>query len=107
MRKQQVEEPPKLPPLNHPWGNKRLPIESTTPTTDNNPPLPPRKKEAPLGGEMAGAAPQSPPQRKEDLALRELLALGYSKAEIERALKITKNDYTMAKMILQEFGGRH
>ena len=112
MRKQ-VEDPPRLPPLNHPWGNKRHPIDNATPTADNNPPLPPRKKETSLGIEMPGASPQSPPQqqspaqRKEELALRELLALGYTKAEIERALKITRNDYTMAKMILQEFGGRH
>ena len=107
MRKQQVEEPPKLPPPNHPWGNKRHPTESTTPTADSNPPLPPRKKEAPSGSEMVGTVPQSPPQRKEDLQLRELLALGYSKDDIERALKIAKNDYAMAKSILQAFGGRH
>ena len=96
-----VEDPPRLPPMNHPWGNKRHPGDTTTPTSDSNPPLPPRKKDA---SDVPGAAQQ---QRKEDLALRELVALGYSKAEIDRALKITRNDYSMAKMILQEFGGRH
>ena len=106
MRKQQVEERPKLPPPN--LHNRRHPIENTTPSPKSNPPLPPRNTEAQSGGKMGGAAPpQSPPQRKEDRALQELFALGYSKAEIERALKITKNDYSMAKEILQEYGGRH
>lgn len=104
------QDPPRLPPLNHPWGNKRVPLDAGTPSSDSNPPLPPRKKDGPLNVEMGGTpSPQPPPQqqRKEDLAFRELVALGYSKAEIDRALKITKNDYSMAKMILQEFGGRH
>ena len=119
MRKQQqqqqsAEEQPKprLPPMNHPWGNKKRHLgDAAPPTSDGNPPLPPRKKDGP---EMTGTSPQPPPPqqqpqqqtRNEDLAFRELIALGYSKAEIDRALRIT-NDYSMAKMILQEFGGRH
>jgi hypothetical protein len=106
------EHPPRLPPPNHPWGNKRHPGEPTESASQSNPPLPPRKKDGPSGGtELPGAAPPAAQQqassRKEDMAMRELIALGYSKAEIDRALKITRNDYSMAKMILQEFGGRH
>lgn len=102
------EQPPRLPPPNHPWGNKRHPSEPAD--SAGNPPLPPRKKEGPSVAETPGAAPSMAQQqtvRREEFALRELLALGYSKAEIDRALKITRNDYAMAKMILQEFGGRH
>lgn len=102
------EQPPRLPPPNHPWGNKRHPGEPAD-NAGGNPPLPPRKKEGSSGTDMPGAAPpgQQQASRKDELAMRELIALGYSKAEIDRALKITRNDYTMAKMILQEFGGRH
>ena len=100
------EQPPRLPPPNHPWGNKRHPGE---PDSTANPPLPPRKKEGSSGVDMPAPQQQqqSLPLGKDELALRELIALGYSKAEIDRALKITRNDYSMAKMILQEFGGRH
>ena len=102
------EQPPRLPPPNHPWGNKRHPGEAAD-SAGGNPPLPPRKKEGSSGVDMPGATPlgQQQASRKDELAMRELIALGYSKAEIDRALKITRNDYTMAKMILQEFGGRH
>ena len=106
------EQPPRLPPPNHPWGNKRHPGEPTDSAGQGNPPLPPRKKDGSSGAELPGAPPpagqqQQASSRKDDLAMRELIALGYSKAEIDRALKITRNDYSMAKMILQEFGGRH
>ena len=106
------EQPPRLPPPNHPWGNKRHPGEPTDSAGQGNPPLPPRKKDGSSGAELPGAPPPAAQQqqassRKDDLAMRELIALGYSKAEIDRALKITRNDYSMAKMILQEFGGRH
>ena len=103
------EQPPRLPPPNHPWGNKRHPGEPADSSSQGNPPLPPRKKDGSSGADMPGALPpvQQQASRKDDLAMRELIALGYSKAEIDRALKITRNDYNMAKMILQEFGGRH
>ena len=103
------ELPPKLPPPNHPWGNKRHPGEPADSSSQGHPPLPPRKKDGSSGADMPGALPPAQQQasRKDDLAMRELIALGYSKAEIDRALKITRNDYGMAKMILQEFGGRH
>ena len=103
--------PDTLPPPNHPWGNKRHPGEPTDGGANQGyPPLPPRKKEGLSGADMPGAASslaQQQGSRKDDLAMKELFALGYSKAEIDRVLKITRNDYGMAKMIMQEFGGRH
>lgn len=90
---------PSLPPFNHPWGNKKQRSEETP----SNPPLPPRRKEqAPVfnGG-------NEPPKPEANSSVTELLALGYTLSEIERALLISKNDLTLAKLILKEFGGRY
>ena len=114
---QSVDRPP-LPPMNHPWGNKRSTINPSSSAqlsasfSGDFPPLPPRKKN-PNG--HSAAEPPPPPyhqavtaqEPQEDPALLDLLNSGYQRADIERALRIARNDYDMAKSILQEFGGRH
>ena len=114
-----IDRPP-LPPMNHPWGNKR-----TTATSSSNaqppsyggdfPPLPPRKKNPNGHSAAEGGAPppslyhQPSSQEAHDdpPGLLDLLNRGYQRADIERALRIARNDYDMAKSILQEFGARH
>ncbi len=94
---------PSLPPLNHPWGNKKARSEELP----ANPPLPPRRKEpAPVynGGNEPPKPSAGTPETNSSVP--ELLALGYTLSEIERALIISKNDITLAKLILKEFGGR-
>ena len=102
-------EPPPLPPMNFP--------RKTAPQ-DDNPPLPPRghkhtpsangRQSSPtppaheIGARMSGSGGAS---MRED-AIMELVALGYSRSDVVRALAISKNDSQLAKMILQEFGGR-
>ncbi len=111
-----AKERPPLPPMNHPWGNKRgaSANPSNPPALSSSfgsefPPLPPRKKN-PNGH---SAEPPPPPyhqavshEPQEDPGLQELLNCGYQRADIERALRIARNDYDMARSILQEFGGR-
>ncbi len=95
---------PALPPFNHPWGNKKARSEEQQP----NPPLPPRRKEpAPSynGGTEAPLIADTAPEKPS--AVTELLALGYTLSEIERALLIANNELTLAKLILKEFGGRN
>lgn len=108
---------PRLPPFNHPWGNKKpmgipAPSSASAPSSAPHgdfPPLPPRKKN-PNGVESGAVHPsfaQQPPQDSfDDPALADLLNRGYQRADVERALRIARNDYEMAKSILQEFGGR-
>ncbi len=94
---------PALPPFNHPWGNKKARSEELP-----HPPLPPRRKEpAPSynGGTEAPPIANTAPEKTS--AVTELLALGYTLSEIERALLIAGNDLTLAKLILKEFGGRN
>lgn len=98
-------QPPALPPFNHPWGNKKPPQRS-----EDQPPLPPRRKDiSPSfnGGPVAENPPQTDSPPEKGAAVAELLALGYTQSEIERALVIAKNDLMLAKLILKEFGGRH
>ena len=95
---------PALPPFNYSWGNKK-PLRS-----EDHPPLPPRRKDpSPSfnGGPVTDNPPQtnSPPEKS--AAVAELLALGYTLSEIERALVVANKDITLAKLILKEFGGRH
>ena len=99
-------QPPALPPFNHPWGNKKSKSE------ESNPPLPPRRKEPQppsYNGAPAPAPTELPPKTapEKNLAVSELQALGYSMSEIERALLVSRNDVTLAKLILKEFGGKH
>lgn len=101
---------PRLPPMNHPWGNKkqlenRKQHENKMQQELHNPPLPPRNKAGTNGHPQAEATPPTQPQ--EDPAMLELMNRGYQKADIESALRIAKNDYELAKSILKEFGGRH
>lgn len=101
---------PSLPPFNHPWGNKKS-------RSEENPPLPPRRKEHQAltpslshnGGNESPKLPSGgpPPPLEANPFVTELLALGYTLSEIERALIVSKNDLTLAKLILKEFGGRY
>ena len=111
---------PRLPPFNHPWGNRRQLSNqppSVTSYEHQNPPLPPRKKPQGNpnshchgdGGEGGRVTMSSPPvpHHQEDPGMLELINRGYQHADIESALRIAKNDYELAKNILKEFGGRH
>lgn len=109
---------PRLPPMNHPWGNRRQVMASaaaTPPVAEvHNPPLPPRKKGVPPGSnghsslpEGCVAAASSAPPQQDDPAMLDLMSKGYQRADIESALRIARNDYELARSILKEFGGRH
>ena len=114
----QSTERPRLPPFNHPWGNKPTGIPAPpTPTSTSSsashsdfPPLPPRKKnlngQSSVGSE-SGVVPPSPAQLSPQESFDDLLSRGYNKADIERAMRIAMNDYEMAKNILQEFGAKN
>ena len=99
---------PRLPPFNHPWGNKK---PHSQPSQDShNPPLPPRKKaQANPNGHSQGVSGEgaSGAGPHEDPTMLDLISKGYQRADIESALRIAKNDYELAKSILKEFGGRH
>lgn len=107
---------PLLPPMNHPWGNKRLvnqPLPSSRESHDPiNPPLPPRKKVQgntnghPQLAEGAGQTTENVATHGES-AILDLISKGYQRADIESALRIARNDYELAKSILKEFGGRN
>ena len=103
----QPNDRPRLPPMNHPWGNRRPPNQPLPPPPGHddpyNPPLPPRKKaQGSTNGHEGAAAPQ-----KEDPAMLDLMNKGYQRADIESALRIARNDFELARNILKEFGGRH
>lgn len=116
---------PRLPPFNHPWGNKPTVVPSPAPSSSclsssaslgDFPPLPPRKKN-PNGhfsfdNDDSEVVPpplahQPPSAASDEPGLADLLNRGFQQADIERAMRIARNDYEMAKSILQEFGGRH
>ncbi len=105
--KQEREEPPPLPPMNFPRRN----ASQDDPT---HPPLPPRgsTKKAGANGHQAPPPEAAPPTSRaggtsvrED-GIMELVALGYSRSDVVRALAVSKNDAQLARMILKEFGGR-
>ena len=115
------DDRPRLPPFNHPWGNKK---QAPPPHESCNPPLPPRKKpQSNANGHPQGVADAGPPPPAlgthpvatpaaaaaphEDPAMLDLMSKGYQRADIESALRIAKNDYELAKSILKEFRGRH
>lgn len=107
-------ERPRLPPYNHPWGNKikkqphppsSTPSGAAAAQDGCNPPLPPRKK--PQGGSNGHPGESGGSHSHEDPAMLELIGKGYQRADIESALRIAKNDFELAKSILKEFGGRH
>lgn len=108
-----INERPRLPPFNHPWGNKRQarPPNPPLPSHDvHNPPLPPRKKaQGGANGQLTESTGSvtTPPQTAEDLAVSDLINKGYQQADIESALRIANNNVELAKSILKEFGGRH
>ena len=110
-----VDRPP-LPPMNHPWGNKRTVNanqQSTCPLPPDHqhPPLPPRRKPGNAnghGGDGGNLTTPSPPlQPSEDPILAEMMSKGYQLADIQRALRIAKGNFELTKSILKEFGGRH
>lgn len=115
-------ERPRLPPMNHPWGNRgninrRQVATSAAPASEEyNPPLPPRKKgvagsnghsSLPEGGVAVAPPSPAPAQQQDDPAMLDLMSKGYQRADIESALRIARNDYELARSILKEFGGRH
>lgn len=89
---------PALPPYNYPGGNKK-------PRSEDQPPLPPRRKEPSPNSNGGGSTSEIPPEK--NAAVFELLALGYTQSEIDRALLVSNNNLALAKLILKEFGGRH
>lgn len=101
-----ANERPLLPPMNHPWGNRK-PLSSA----QDNPPLPPRNKAAgSTNGHpdaTTGGTAAIPQQEDPAPAMLDLMSKGYQRADIESALRIARDDYELAKSILKEFGGRH
>ena len=90
---------------------------AATPTSEDavsQPPLPPRVSKpngsspspSPENRSSASTATQ-PPVSNRETAILDLVALGYTRGDVVRALAIVNNDFNMAKKILREFGGRH
>lgn len=93
---------PQLPPFNHPWGNKP---QAQAQFDATHPPLPPRKKPQTSNGHEGMEAPNA--SSAEDSMFQDFINKGYQRADIERALRIAKDNHELAKSILKEFGGRH
>lgn len=95
--------------------------------TNSYPPLPPRNPRANGGGSSPIPGQHSPPEsarsqqlpssstsssslnpvpRGREDCIMDLVALGYSRSDVVRALSVARNDFNIAKSILMEFGGR-
>ena len=107
----------KAPPMHHTINDPPLlpqrPPQQEASRVDKNPPIPPRKK-ATNGSTSppTNSSPRSTLERprggdttREDTVI-DLCSLGYRRSDVVRAIAVSRNDYQLAKSILQTFGTR-